>query len=61
MRINVTAYVKEDEWWLNCTVRVEQEEGTTVLWISLEDEDGVWGSEEQEDVPFRQRLYLRRR
>ncbi|MCK4366853.1 MAG: hypothetical protein KAU99_02515 [Thermoplasmata archaeon] len=61
MRIDVTAYVKEDEWWLNCIVRVEQEEGTTVLWISLEDEDGVWGSEEQEDVPFRQRLYLRRR
>ncbi|MCK4949669.1 MAG: hypothetical protein KAS60_06260 [Thermoplasmata archaeon] len=60
MRIEVQAHVEENEWWFNCTLRVEQEEGTTVFWIESEDEDGDWSSERQEDVPFRQRLFLRR-
>lgn len=60
MRIEVQAHVEENEWWFNCTLRVEQEEGTTVFWIKSEDEDGDWSSERQEDVPFRQRLFLRR-
>ena len=60
MRIEVQAHVEENEWWFNCTLRVEQEEGTTVFWIESEDEDGDWSSERKEDVPFRQRLFLRR-
>jgi len=61
MRIEVRAHVEEDEWWLNCTLRVDQEDLSTVFWITSENEDGDWSSERQEDVPFRQRLYLRRR
>ncbi|MFQ5909448.1 MAG: hypothetical protein ACE5IJ_01855 [Thermoplasmata archaeon] len=61
MRIDVTAFVGEDEWWLNCTARPEKlEDDTIALWISSEGEDGFWGVEELEDSPFRQRLFLRR-
>jgi hypothetical protein len=60
MLIEVRAYVEEDEWWMNCTARVEMEDGSVVLWVSLEDEDGVSGPWTQEDIPFRQRLYLGR-
>jgi hypothetical protein len=61
MRINVNAYVEQDEWWFNCTVRVEEaEDGDVVFWISSEDNDGSWGTEELEDAPFRHRLNLRR-
>ncbi len=61
MRIEVQAHVEEDEWWLNCTLRVDQEDVSIVFWITSEDEDGDWSPERQEDVPFRQRLFLRRR
>jgi hypothetical protein len=60
MRIEVKAYVGDDEWWLNCTARLDIEDGSPILSISLEDEEGVSGSWEQEELPFRQRLYLRR-
>lgn len=61
MRINVNAYVDQDEWWFNCTARVEEaEDGDIVFWISSEDDDGSWGDEELEDAPFKQRLNLRR-
>ncbi|MFQ6127502.1 MAG: hypothetical protein ACE5QW_01155 [Thermoplasmata archaeon] len=61
MRIDVNAYVEEDEWWYNCTVKiVEREDGTVAFWISSEDENGSWGAGELEESPFRQRLFLRR-
>lgn len=62
MRISVSAYVDQDEWWFNCTTRIEEaEDGDVVFWISSEDDDGSWGDEELEDTPFRQRLNRRRR
>ncbi|MFQ6107039.1 MAG: hypothetical protein ACE5QF_05575 [Thermoplasmata archaeon] len=59
MRIDIVANVEDHEWWLNCTVRVEQEDNGVIFWISYEDEDGAWGPETVEDGPFRQRLFLR--
>lgn len=59
--INTTAYVEENEWWFNCTTRVEEFDESITLWISSEDEDGIVGNEVPEDPPFRQRLFLRRR